>query len=662
MRERGWLMRIWDAVGGVGEPIDTAQNELAALREASSEDVWLRNAQARSLRLQELLEPDRPNEETIDAAHALYNQIIADAPTRPEGYYGNGTLSLLLGDREGARQWMQQALAQNGRFFPARLQLIAFAEEDQNWLGAVEHLEVLAEQYPARSERMYLTAASLLRRSGPANFARAQQLLGTLIDNEATSRPTRVAALVERGRLYRDMNETDLAIQVLERAQNLDDDSARAAFELGQIFAQQRNFEQAEEQFLTATNGDNGIIRAQAHLAIAELYASEEALNQPDDARDHFEQALDAGVDDPDALIRIGDSLRRFDRISSAAEAFLRADTLQESADPLAALRLAQVYLDLGELEDARTYAQRARELARDAPDILADALVVLGDVQRLSGDFVSAVNLYNQALEANVNQMHAALGLGFVAIGRDQWPVALSHFKNAVEMPTSEDRVLAHFWYAEALLRLGRLAEARQQYAHALALEPEMPEALLGLAQLAYRRNNLQEAEQFLEAALDQREEYAEALLFKGRLLYEQDQFDAALDALNRSIAANEEIGEAYYRRALVLMVEHENVERALDDLQRAVQLDPSDEESFYWLGRAYLVDQDYEEALQAFQEAIRLRGGNYAEARFYQGLAEEALDLIEQARNSFDAVIQTASDSELVEMANTALQRITP
>jgi tetratricopeptide (TPR) repeat protein len=239
---------------------------------------------------------------------------------------------------------------------------------------------------------------------------------------------------------------------------------------------------------------------------------------------------------------------------------------------------------------------------------------------------------------------------------------VALSHFKNAVEMPTSEDRVLAHFWYAEALLRLGRLAEARQQYAHALALEPEMPEALLGLAQLAYRRNNLQEAEQFLEAALDQREEYAEALLFKGRLLYEQDQFDAALDALNRSIAANEEIGEAYYRRALVLMVEHENVERALDDLQRAVQLDPSDEESFYWLGRAYLVDQDYEEALQAFQEAIRLRGGNYAEARFYQGLAEEALDLIEQARNSFDAVIQTASDSELVEMANTALQRITP
>ena len=58
-----------------------------------------------------------------------------------------------------------------------------------------------------------------------------------------------------------------------------------------------------------------------------------------------------------------------------------------------------------------------------------------------------------------------------------------------------------------------------------------------------------------------------------------------------------------------------------------RRSRIQPNFPEAHYWLGRAYLAKGEPRPAREQFLLAVEQRGGNYPEARFYQGIAEEQL-----------------------------------
>lgn len=641
---RNFLVQVWGNLFGPGEPTSEALRLLNAQSADSSNAVSLLLAHARALRL--------PGpEQDIATAAQRYDQAVAIAPERPEGYYGKGILASGAGDREGTRQLMTQALERDAWYFPARLYLVDLAEQERDWGTVILHLRLLAEQYPG--DRATIALAEALRQSGPSGYAESETLLLPLANGG------NVAAMIELGRLYRDNAMADEAIAAFEHALEKDPHSAIAELELGRLLVQQGAFEQARAQFLAAITDGRGEIQTQAHMAVAELYAG--PLDNSGEASRHYAQVINSHISDTAMLITAGDWMLKHHQYQVALKAWQRANQLQPD-NPGIDARLSRVYLALNNTRMASGEAQQVLVLTGSGgqEEIRALALVSLGDVQRLSGNLDNAVPFYNDALVLDPAQVEATLGLGLVAVARNNWAVALGHFERAVTLPEGQEHALAQFWYAEALLRQHNLVQAIEHYNRALALQTPFPEALLGKAQVEYMQGRADEAYTTVEQALQQRPEYAEGLLFKGKLLQEdRRRLAEALDAYSRAIRANNQLGDAFYRRGVVFL-QQENHEAAIRDLERAVELQPDNAEVLYWMGRAYRDIGRNDAALAAFRRAVGLRDGNYIEALYYQGLVEAAQGQDEAASNTFSQVIQLSGEGEWAIQARTELERI--
>ncbi len=604
-QERGVFEEFRDRVFGTAPPLVEAQR----LLEAQEQTFPVRLALARLLRVQDTSNDDMSEEEKLATLDTRYAQIIASAPDQPEGYHGRGQVALLRSDRAAASQLMQDAIARNERFFPARIELAQLAEEDNNWTAALDQRRTVVQHYPVAISALEL--ATTLRQSGNTRLAEAEEILVALTASEQVSADIRQSAYLELGQLRVAQNQPELAMQAFEEAQALNGGSADAALEMGRVLVQIGNqgeetesYQRAEDQFYRAIDHGSEQVRTQAHLELAHLYS--EQFDQTADANQHYELAIEGDIRDAVTLIQVGDQLMDYGNIAGASTAYLRASEMQPD-NPELQHRLAQTHLALNDFDSARRHAGRVLELttASDNPVLRASALSSLGDVERQTGNLDAAVNQYNEALALDANQIDAVIGLGTISVARNNWGLAQTQFQRAVNMPAGQDNALAHFWYAEALMRNNSLQAALNHYDQALALRSYFPEALLGKAQTQYQLSEPAAASETIAQAIEQNPDYAEGLIFQGEMLYEQDEVDAAMTAFNRAVDINDQLDEAFYRRGLIYL-EQQDYRQAVSDLQRATELRPDYGTYFYWLGQAHMARDQITEARRAFQTAV--------------------------------------------------------
>jgi tetratricopeptide (TPR) repeat protein len=415
---------------------------------------------------------------------------------------------------------------------------------------------------------------------------------------------------------------------------------------------------------------------ARTNLSIAQLYADQ--LEQPDEASEYYTRLLRDDVRDVQSLIEAGTGLLQHGETEAALDVFRRAHDIQAQRGgekPELEYYLAESYLELGDFEAAYDHARRVLNLSTD-PGLLASAHVVQGDaVRQLGGPgaFNEAYEAYLAALAFDIDQVevNAMLGMGQLDVGLNNWVSAKDDFETAMQMaesytgtPAYDESLLGltYFWYAEALQRQDEpqrdIPSAINYYNSALDQRPSLTEAWLGLAQAHYTQDDIMQATELVERALDMRPDYPEALLFRGQLFWEDGLQQEALAAFDRAISINDQLGPLFYQRGM-LLIERDELDAALDDLQRAVELEPGDGTLHYWLGRVNLSLDQPRDALESLRQSLEL-DPSLVDARLYQGLAEEALDLIDEARASFETVIQQASNNDLVERAQEELQNL--
>ncbi len=628
------ISQLQTMLSGGGTPLQEAQQMLSDLRTERPGSLPILLAYARSLRLEQ--DADGYDRNQVEA---LYDRVIELDPTRPEGYYGKGLLRLNNGEEQAAaRQFMEQALAQNELFFPARIQLVDIAEQEGDLLAVLNQLELLREQRPD-DPVIHLRIAETLMYKG--EIAEAQS--------------------------------------VYQRVLKLDSNNPEARFGLART---QYAMEQPEDalQNIDATLGRRPDYPEALLFKGEVLYA----LEQPDAANEAYQQALKAGMNDVSSLIAVGNTLLDQDNTRSAADAFKRAVDA-EPENPWAHYGLGQAYMELGSLDYAADETQRVLDLTNTDDPILRelriDALVAMGDIERLtsyadpqqrSASYDRAEDYYRQALDLDNTLVNARVGLGQVVASRGNWQRAFDYFEEALDLPAGAEDPQVHFWVAEAFLRQPELdpvrgaetyrrfmERARSAYQEALALQQDFPEAWLGLAHAQLALNDRAAAKESIAMALEFRPDYAEALLFRGNMLKAEGSLNEALTAYNNAIEANGRIAETHYRRAL-LYIQRDNHEDAMRDLQRVVALQANFAEAHYWLGHTYLAQGDMQAARNAFEEAIRAQDGHYPAARFYQGLAEEKLGMYDEAIASFQDVIAHGGVDDWATQASVELERL--
>lgn len=251
--------------------------------------------------------------------------------------------------------------------------------------------------------------------------------------------------------------------------------------------------------------------------------------------------------------------------------------------------------LSAGELDRALTLAQG---LVRQRPgDVRAN--VLLGRVHLERSELDAAYVALRKALQANPKDVDALYYMGLVTA-----QLAATEFERLVKMAPDSGR--AHQLMAESLEAQDRPREAEREYEAAVAAQPELLDALLGLARLKRIRLACDEAVELYVRAERVRPTFDAAYgLGVCQQYLQQDEkaraaFELAVKRDPKSAVAWVGLGSTLTRLG--------HPADAIAKLQKAIELEPEMGEAYYALGLAFRAAGHQERAKAAFAKAEAL------------------------------------------------------
>jgi len=208
------------------------------------------------------------------------------------------------------------------RISDARLALVQIAEEEENYPEAIRQLALIEEPNLAFQARVH--RAVLEARMGAMD--QAQKTLDT-----AGARTTQDEVVVEltRASIYREAEQLEQAVEVLERADRQMPNTPEIKYDLGMLYVlveDYRKFERTMRQVIELAP-DN----ANAYNALGYTFADQN--RNLEEAQDLLEQALELEPNNPYILDSVGWYLYRIGDLEAAYEYLLRSFELLPVAD-----------------------------------------------------------------------------------------------------------------------------------------------------------------------------------------------------------------------------------------------------------------------------------------------------------------------------------------
>ena len=181
----------------------------------------------------------------------------------------------------------------------------------------------------------------------------------------------------------------------------------------------------------------------------------------------------------------------------------------------------AQQYQQKG---DKKAAIIQLKNLLQQQPNH-AQARLLLGRLHVESGDAVSAEKELRKASALGALDVMPALGKALLMQG--QFDKVLAEITQDARNPDQVEITILH---ANAQLGLGNMAQAKALFEQVLKKNPDVNDALLGLARIAVAEQQLDVATKLIEHALEKNPDAIDSLRFNGDLLRMQGKNDAAL------------------------------------------------------------------------------------------------------------------------------------
>ena len=151
-------------------------------------------------------------------------------------------------------------------------------------------------------------------------------------------------------------------------------------------------------------------------------------------------------------------------------------------------------------------------------------------------------------------------------------------------------------------------------------APDENSPEALFEMGNTYYKNGNLDEAISAYKKAVEQNADYDAAWANLGAAYYAQQNLDQAEEAYLKAIALSPDdadvvynLGAIYLQQSLASGVPNQDkVAEALEQINRAVALNPKLAQPYYGLGVANQLSGNNEAAIEAFEKFLNLDDGS--------------------------------------------------
>lgn len=192
----------------------------------------------------------------------------------------------------------------------------------------------------------------------------------------------------------------------------------------------------------------------------------------------------------------------------------------------------------------------------------------------------------------------------------------AIQYTRNAISIdPTNYYNYLAEARISEIATSFqikNAYENTKTSYKNAIELNPFNPLLYLNLAKFEDSQKKFDEAQRNVGIALQLKQDYLDAIFFLSQVQVEQGQ-----------------------------------IKEAITSTQVAIQINPKDPLLFFQLGILEYNNKNYEEAVKSLDKAVELNN-QYANARYFLGLALARLNKNQEALVQFEEVLKTNPDNK--------------
>ncbi|MDB5935196.1 MAG: prsT, partial [Massilia sp.] len=292
----------------------------------------------------------------------------------------------------------------------------------------------------------------------------------------------------------------------------------------------------------------------------------------------------------------------KFSATAGLVSALLLAASLAgcEGDSPATLLAQARQYHAKGALSAAVIVLKNALEAAPDDAATRYELATVYLD----TGDGVSAEKEARMAIKLGYRRDVALALLGRALQMEGQFQKVLDETAAEARLKDRADLLSVR---ADALLALGKNAEAKRLYETVLETHPKFTPALIGMGRAAMLAHDVDGAGRYAELALAAEPANTDALLFKGDWLRAQNQPEKALATYDQVVALAPEHRSAHIEKAY-LKTALGKFESAQVDLDAARKLNPGSVLVSYTQALLDFSQSKYSEAQESMQNVLRV------------------------------------------------------
>jgi tetratricopeptide (TPR) repeat protein len=221
-------------------------------------------------------------------------------------------------------------------------------------------------------------------------------------------------------------------------------------------------------------------------------------------------------------------------------------------------------------------------------------------------GSFDKAKLILRQTIAADPNSVDARVLLGKTLALQGIRDEAIEELAEAVRLNASSAQT--HNEYGMVLSRFVEVKAARQEFERALDLDPSLAEAHVNLSLVLAQAGELAAAGEHLDRAIELQgssPKAAYAHYLRAKFWGAQDQIDKVMDELQRAVHLRPDYEEAWSDLGGMRRLALDNP-GAIQALQRAVALKPGDALAQYRLGQLYLQGGHALKAVEHLKQAL--------------------------------------------------------
>ncbi|MFN0120281.1 MAG: tetratricopeptide repeat protein [Blastocatellia bacterium] len=573
-------------------------------------------------------------------------------------YYANNR-------RADAERELRQAFAQDQKDKLLLAALQRFYENERNYGEAEKYGQLLSEQEPDQNTGR-LQIIDMHARAGKIDQA-IQEYDGLIKDN-----PKFMRAYSRQAELLLSKGDIERAGKRIEEALNTSRGDTDAMLVRGRIHLLNGKFQEAERDLAQVLKNEPSMPQALYFMADTHLQNGE-----PDRARNAINELLRFYPSSPSGmlmLIRVYISQNKIDEALKAADEILNGIAyLKSNAAALQASRLtpemlpeleskaytsrAVARLQRRDVDGAQSDLERAAQLDQQN----AEPLTNLATLNLLKNDNARAQELSERALSlmaarGNLNPQTISTAINVYLQKKD---FTAAHAKLDELLAKHPENGFLQDQKADVYIKQGDGANYEKTLRALLEKKPDYINAYFKLSQYYLSINQAERAIAELQTVVTRRtgnaRQMGQALLMSGLLEEGRGRFDAALKFYEQSLGYDRTTVSAAiaYNNMAWLMVERVkggNQDKAADYVQSAIKISP--EASFYdtlgWiyykkglhgvaieqfkkaieknprsptyqlhLARALRDNREYDKAKGAYQEALKLGGDKFTEAK---------------------------------------------